>query len=359
MPGSTAFLLLSPSIQKHVSVSATPRSRFFHKHSQLLQSGLPQTPAAAAHAAVWGPAPPRLGPTRAEQRPRGLQSPQTPPRLPRTAPPRATADGAPELQPPGPAQPRAFSQRPTPALRAAAGLGALPSPPHCPTTTTRRPRRPSPWSRRRHEPPPPATPRSAARRHVTAPPAPPRPSAAPPPFHWPAPRKRFSAGRLALRGRLTARRTGRSASPVAGPEPRDAGTAGGNRERGGWSAARYGGWRYGWGSASRASSGSAVRGSRASAGVAGGTCPACTGPGPQPGHLRTRLRRHLRVTAVFCRKAEEYLRLSQVKCAGLMAHVTASGLAVMCLELAARCAKHPAGKVSRPQTSRAPHGSLP
>ncbi|POI28262.1 hypothetical protein CIB84_007988 [Bambusicola thoracicus] len=46
------------------------------------------------------------------------------------------------------------------------------------------------------------------------------------------------------------------------------------------------------------------------------------------------------------RKAEEYLRLSQVKCAGLMAHVTATGLAVMCLELAARCAKHPAGKSS-------------
>ncbi|XP_052541583.1 origin recognition complex subunit 6 [Tympanuchus pallidicinctus] len=46
------------------------------------------------------------------------------------------------------------------------------------------------------------------------------------------------------------------------------------------------------------------------------------------------------------RKAEEYLRLSQVKCAGLMAHVTASGLAVMCLELAARCTKHPAGKSS-------------
>lgn len=46
------------------------------------------------------------------------------------------------------------------------------------------------------------------------------------------------------------------------------------------------------------------------------------------------------------RKAEEYLRLSQVKCAGLTAHVTATGLAVMCLELAARCAKHPAGKSS-------------
>uniref|UniRef100_A0A803XSL5 Origin recognition complex subunit 6 n=1 Tax=Meleagris gallopavo TaxID=9103 RepID=A0A803XSL5_MELGA len=31
----------------------------------------------------------------------------------------------------------------------------------------------------------------------------------------------------------------------------------------------------------------------------------------------------------------------------------------MCLELAARCAKHPAGKVSRPQISRASHGSPP
>ncbi|XP_072202597.1 origin recognition complex subunit 6 [Excalfactoria chinensis] len=46
------------------------------------------------------------------------------------------------------------------------------------------------------------------------------------------------------------------------------------------------------------------------------------------------------------RKAEEYLRLAHVKCAGLTAHVTATGLAVMCLELAARCAKMPARKNS-------------
>ncbi|XP_021263995.1 origin recognition complex subunit 6 isoform X1 [Numida meleagris] len=46
------------------------------------------------------------------------------------------------------------------------------------------------------------------------------------------------------------------------------------------------------------------------------------------------------------RKAEEYLRLSQVKCTGLMTHVTATGIAVMCLELAARCAKRPADKSS-------------
>ncbi|OXB83990.1 UNVERIFIED_CONTAM: hypothetical protein H355_015501 [Colinus virginianus] len=46
------------------------------------------------------------------------------------------------------------------------------------------------------------------------------------------------------------------------------------------------------------------------------------------------------------RKAEEYLRLAHVKCSGLMAHLTATAAAVMCLELAARCAKHPAPKSS-------------
>ncbi|NXJ08127.1 ORC6 protein, partial [Odontophorus gujanensis] len=46
------------------------------------------------------------------------------------------------------------------------------------------------------------------------------------------------------------------------------------------------------------------------------------------------------------RKAEEYLRLSHVKCSGLMAHLTATAVAVMCLELAARCTKHPAPKKS-------------
>ncbi|XP_076988423.1 origin recognition complex subunit 6 isoform X2 [Tamandua tetradactyla] len=37
------------------------------------------------------------------------------------------------------------------------------------------------------------------------------------------------------------------------------------------------------------------------------------------------------------RKAEEYLRLSQVKCIGLAAHTTETSNAVMCLDLAASC----------------------
>ncbi|XP_039736718.1 origin recognition complex subunit 6 [Pteropus medius] len=41
------------------------------------------------------------------------------------------------------------------------------------------------------------------------------------------------------------------------------------------------------------------------------------------------------------RKAEEYLRLSQVKCAGLSAHTTETSNAVMCLDLAASCMKCP------------------
>lgn len=48
---------------------------------------------------------------------------------------------------------------------------------------------------------------------------------------------------------------------------------------------------------------------------------------------------------VFCRKAEEYLRLSQVKCAGLMAQMTATSSAVMCLDLAASFMKQPVDKV--------------
>ncbi|XP_066099792.1 origin recognition complex subunit 6 [Saccopteryx bilineata] len=41
------------------------------------------------------------------------------------------------------------------------------------------------------------------------------------------------------------------------------------------------------------------------------------------------------------RKAEEYLRLSQVKCAGLSAHTTETSSAVMCLDLAASCMNCP------------------
>ncbi|CAM9442091.1 unnamed protein product [Bubo scandiacus] len=44
------------------------------------------------------------------------------------------------------------------------------------------------------------------------------------------------------------------------------------------------------------------------------------------------------------RKAEEYLRLSQVKCTGLMAQMTATSSAVMCLDLAASFMKQPADK---------------
>lgn len=41
------------------------------------------------------------------------------------------------------------------------------------------------------------------------------------------------------------------------------------------------------------------------------------------------------------RKAEEYLRLSQVNCNGLSAHTTETSNAVMCLDLAASCMKCP------------------
>lgn len=46
-----------------------------------------------------------------------------------------------------------------------------------------------------------------------------------------------------------------------------------------------------------------------------------------------------------CRKAEEFLRLSEVRCPGLLAQTTATGSAVMCLELAARAAGRPLDKV--------------
>ncbi|NXD76052.1 ORC6 protein, partial [Halcyon senegalensis] len=47
---------------------------------------------------------------------------------------------------------------------------------------------------------------------------------------------------------------------------------------------------------------------------------------------------------VTIRKAEEYLRLSQVKCTGLMAQMTATSTAVICLDLAARFMKQPVDK---------------
>ena len=50
---------------------------------------------------------------------------------------------------------------------------------------------------------------------------------------------------------------------------------------------------------------------------------------------------------VLLRKAEEYLRLSHVKCAGLSARTTETSNAVMCLDLAASCMKYPLDRVSR------------
>uniref|UniRef100_A0A8D0HCU0 Origin recognition complex subunit 6 n=1 Tax=Sphenodon punctatus TaxID=8508 RepID=A0A8D0HCU0_SPHPU len=47
---------------------------------------------------------------------------------------------------------------------------------------------------------------------------------------------------------------------------------------------------------------------------------------------------------VLHRKAEEYLRLSQVKCRLLLAQMTATSNAVMCLDLAAGFMKHPVDK---------------
>ncbi|XP_041047903.1 origin recognition complex subunit 6 isoform X2 [Carcharodon carcharias] len=44
------------------------------------------------------------------------------------------------------------------------------------------------------------------------------------------------------------------------------------------------------------------------------------------------------------RKAEEYLRLSEVKCTGFSSHMTATSCAVMCLDLAATSLKHPLDK---------------
>ncbi|NWI91420.1 ORC6 protein, partial [Pitta sordida] len=44
------------------------------------------------------------------------------------------------------------------------------------------------------------------------------------------------------------------------------------------------------------------------------------------------------------RKAEEYLRLTQVKCTGLVAQMTATSCAVMCLDLAASFMKQPVDK---------------
>ncbi|KAJ7402388.1 Origin recognition complex subunit 6 [Pitangus sulphuratus] len=48
--------------------------------------------------------------------------------------------------------------------------------------------------------------------------------------------------------------------------------------------------------------------------------------------------------AALLGKAEEYLRLSQVKCTGLMAQMTATSSAVMCLDLAASFMKQPIDK---------------
>ncbi|XP_041123947.1 origin recognition complex subunit 6 [Polyodon spathula] len=58
-----------------------------------------------------------------------------------------------------------------------------------------------------------------------------------------------------------------------------------------------------------------------------------------------RLASKLGITVVkIISKAEEYLRLSQVKCTGLSAHTTATSNAIMCLDLAAASMKHPVDK---------------
>lgn len=44
------------------------------------------------------------------------------------------------------------------------------------------------------------------------------------------------------------------------------------------------------------------------------------------------------------RKAEEFLRLSQIKCSGLSAHITETNNAIMCLDLAASCMTFPLDK---------------
>lgn len=53
------------------------------------------------------------------------------------------------------------------------------------------------------------------------------------------------------------------------------------------------------------------------------------------------------LVVLISRKAEEYLRLSQVRCTGLAAHTTETSSAVMCLDLAASCMKCPLDRVSR------------
>ncbi|XP_062482006.1 origin recognition complex subunit 6 isoform X2 [Pezoporus occidentalis] len=64
----------------------------------------------------------------------------------------------------------------------------------------------------------------------------------------------------------------------------------------------------------------------------------------EPGEVR-RLGARLGLTQPgVIRKAEEYLRLSQVKCTGLMAQMTATSGAVMCLDLAASFMKQPVDK---------------
>ncbi|XP_043351384.1 origin recognition complex subunit 6 isoform X3 [Dermochelys coriacea] len=67
-------------------------------------------------------------------------------------------------------------------------------------------------------------------------------------------------------------------------------------------------------------------------------------PTEEPGVIQ-RLAPKLGLAApAVLRKAEEYLRLSQVKCTGLLAQMTATSNAVMCLDLAAGYMQHPVDK---------------
>ena len=61
----------------------------------------------------------------------------------------------------------------------------------------------------------------------------------------------------------------------------------------------------------------------------------------EPGLIRRLAQRLGIAEPEVLRKAEEYLRLSHVKCSGLSARTTETSNAVMCLDLAASCMKCP------------------
>lgn len=78
-------------------------------------------------------------------------------------------------------------------------------------------------------------------------------------------------------------------------------------------------------------------------------CAAARGAGPASGTGF-----HAGLVPLCTRKAEEYLRLSQVRCARLAARATGTGGAVVCLDLAASCAKCPVDRVSGRRVGHTP-----